>query len=1145
MCSECLQSLYAVELRMIQSKRSLAGQEPPKAVTIRCPVCHDETIIPSPNTEYACTKCQGVLCQHCRDTIHAKIAAHADSVTWGGARQNTELCPHHQQPLRLLCQDCNTIVCPFCLLLGPHVDPATKQPHRNVNVMEATLGARREVWSLCQRLAAREKEVAALVGKVDSTGEELAKNAVACLEAITHDISRMQAMLERRKQQLLDQCRVASIAKGEALRIQAKQRTFALELRLRRQPPHNVPACFLVAHVPAWRLISLLGGGRGRDAQGTGLRAYADLLQAEVGNLERLLGEAPLSEPTEGHRLGELMSTPAEAIRLLRSRDPLETRVQALVDRPIPAIPCADTLVKYTYRGGGQFEAGVSSLGTILTDGELAAVGLLNYDQLRDFFAQSHRLLVAQPAGGSTATPFTSPSPSPSPAPSPALSVRSAASPRPAVTPEPPPVAALERDTERRLVVDMVCLNAAGQPLGPSQSLGLLHEWRLGALLFDPPLEDGLAVRLSPMVYTARTALPTSGGASSSPSAASHRFGSGVGGSGAGGSLLEQSPTADEEVLFGFRAVVEARVPGVYRLVQASLVRHRGPPGHVKPTEERRTVPVVPCTRQLALARPGGSLLYRHPDQDPASPEPLLWAPPLNPGLLGLRQRHQAFVDRAVREGQLGMEAIARGAEWKATVWTELFFEFEGAAVPVRTTAPPSTSTPSPVHSTISLPEPIPVSQAVPSAHGTALVRDTRTGKCYLCSWLPPILPATAPPLVSPRLQRPLATSLAHMHLGLAPPPSLPASPSLSSLGLRAASPAPSSASAATPTPRPSPASLPGAFTERPSCWVVLEYPSMEGLLLGQHPPRPVVLQQPLAEGCHPVALGGHLYYTTVVARSPAERAVFLVKASLADGSVVREALLPRVAPGQLAPPAPMVLAAVHAGAAPPRSRPGTPISPAASPQPDTSIAAWVARSSQARSPAVTPGSPVPEAAGPPLVSSQAWLPLGAEALRGATVRLMVDSGDVLHIMHGAREDPALTLLGMVEPLTLAALQSWRIPVAPAQVGLAFMAHGVVYMGSTAANLPLWEASATEGARVGAVVDGAFVLATENLVQARLADLGALPVAAVRPARPDSGVPRGGAVIAPHFCWDWTKNTLLKATLDANPCLVYAEVVHK
>jgi len=59
-----------------------------------------------------------------------------------------------------------------------------------------------------------------------------------------------------------------------------------------------------------------------------------------------------------------------------------------------------------------------------------------------------------------------------------------------------------------------------------------------------------------------------------------------------------------------------------------------------------------------------------------------------------------------------------------------------------------------------------------------------------------------------------------------------------------------------------------GPLFEVPSCWVVHEYPSIMALQQGRHRPRPIVLQVPIAQGCFPIALGGSLFYTAVVAHS-------------------------------------------------------------------------------------------------------------------------------------------------------------------------------------------------------------------------------------------------------------------------------------
>jgi len=188
---------------------------PVKALTLpKCGICEDKP------ASRQCLQCDGVLCEDCEKSTHAKgffqshVIKDLGEETDGVDFASRMVCQEHSEKLDFYCLDCRTPVCSHCLILGDHKNHQQTPLDQAYVTGKDTLAA----WAdkLHQRISATEE----LLESFRSSEQDIQRNAESQRQSVNSEMDHLRELIETKRHQLLSKCALEEKQKRVQLQAQ-------------------------------------------------------------------------------------------------------------------------------------------------------------------------------------------------------------------------------------------------------------------------------------------------------------------------------------------------------------------------------------------------------------------------------------------------------------------------------------------------------------------------------------------------------------------------------------------------------------------------------------------------------------------------------------------------------------------------------------------------------------------------------------------------------------------------------------------------------------------------------------------------------------------------------------------------------------
>ncbi|XP_066264245.1 tripartite motif-containing protein 2-like [Branchiostoma lanceolatum] len=198
---------------------------------VPCQVCEDK----EEGARSWCVQCAVLICESCTITHRRfptlkshQIVTQENLEASGGVPssfQRKAFCPKHEdQALTFYCEPCQTLVCVACTV----VDHRPGDDHNPVEIGAVAVRKKRDLQGLLGKVEPRTKEVQAALNDVEAEISELPTSADAAIEQATVYFDQLVALLQNRKEEVVEEIGSRRQEVGKCLDIQKEAIEFEL-----------------------------------------------------------------------------------------------------------------------------------------------------------------------------------------------------------------------------------------------------------------------------------------------------------------------------------------------------------------------------------------------------------------------------------------------------------------------------------------------------------------------------------------------------------------------------------------------------------------------------------------------------------------------------------------------------------------------------------------------------------------------------------------------------------------------------------------------------------------------------------------------------------------------------------------------------
>ena len=216
-----LQSAFFVN-RMKEVHSTLEQAHSTDVVQVNCEVCSQDKACAF------CRHCDHFICISCvnshkrmKRTFSGHKVVSLTELKEGGAKEifrqdaSIELCKTHEQPLRIYCFDCSSLICQDCIV-------KTHSVHNHEFIKVAAPEVREKLKQKLGQLKQIKENLSCAVEKVHSTNSEIEAQRVSVEEYIRNSISQLYEIIENYEQELITSVSEKASQKTERLLSQEK-----------------------------------------------------------------------------------------------------------------------------------------------------------------------------------------------------------------------------------------------------------------------------------------------------------------------------------------------------------------------------------------------------------------------------------------------------------------------------------------------------------------------------------------------------------------------------------------------------------------------------------------------------------------------------------------------------------------------------------------------------------------------------------------------------------------------------------------------------------------------------------------------------------------------------------------------------------
>jgi len=191
---------------------------PVNALTIRlCGICEDK-----PASRH-CVQCDGVLCEDCEKSTHAKgffqshVIKDLGEESGGVDFAARMVCQEHSEKLDFYCLDCRTPVCSHCLILGDHKN------HQQTPLDQAYITGKDTLAAWAEKLHQRISSTEELLESFRVSEQDIQRNAESQRQSVNSEMDHLRELIETKRHQLLSKCALEEKQKRVQLQAQMER----------------------------------------------------------------------------------------------------------------------------------------------------------------------------------------------------------------------------------------------------------------------------------------------------------------------------------------------------------------------------------------------------------------------------------------------------------------------------------------------------------------------------------------------------------------------------------------------------------------------------------------------------------------------------------------------------------------------------------------------------------------------------------------------------------------------------------------------------------------------------------------------------------------------------------------------------------